>query len=76
MTYAIEVAMESGESRFERLNPQEVKSKRMAIRAINNFLNCGRIAGDVYLTFHRQSDGQNGYVNPGGSYAIIGRPWN
>lgn len=74
MTYTIELAYESGERTLIPLH--NIKSRRMAVTAIKNWLDCGNARGKAYLTFFRASDGQHGYVNPREGCSPTGIPWN
>lgn len=34
------------------------------------------LSGNVYISWFRESDGQQGFLNPNGNHEIIGKDWN
>lgn len=47
-------------------------SKRAAVKLAKELTQDGN---QVYISWYRSSDGQHGYLNPGGNHAITGYPW-
>ena len=43
----------------------------LATKYAKNPNNCG-----VYISWYRKSDGQHGYLNPGGDHDITGQAWD
>jgi hypothetical protein len=71
LTLSVEIVTPEGYTHTELTTKSERKAIATARRvaAINkdNF---------VFITWGRASDGQNGYLNPDGNYAITGKAWH
>ena len=67
MTYTV-VVKESGSVVFEQAGlPRKAAIKMAEVKA------CEQV--QVFIFWHRDSDGQIGYLNPGGSYELVGKAW-
>jgi hypothetical protein len=56
---------------YEDLKQKEATeiAKREAAKQENEY-------NEIYITWSRASDGQRGYLNPGGDHEITGKNWN
>lgn len=72
MTFSITIDRYSGS--YE-IVPIEAKTARKAMAAMREYMASVPAEDDAYLTWYRPSDGQHGYINPSGDFAINGTPW-
>lgn len=71
LTLSVEVVTPTGEHHINMSTKSESKAIEAARRTAK--LNTDNL---VFITWGRASDGQNGYLNPDGNYAITGKAWH
>jgi len=74
ISFAIEFTYED---RMPDSQPLAARTETQAVKELRKYLASANLPEGalVFLGFHRSSDGQHGYINPGGA-SPVGKPWN